>query len=139
MSKEEFESVFKEVWILFDNIYGNIAEFPEAFGMPLYKIKVLIVLKLMADKAYNTNRIGDFIACHYKLFQDDMNVVNYGHGVDIVADKMHTQQEKEFIYALDALLCEMGYYAGSRESNEGPGYAYYSKESDVKKRDPIII
>jgi len=62
--------------------------------------------------------------------------VNYGHGADIVADKMHTKQEKEFVYAMDAILTEMGYYAGSRESNEGPGYAYYSKESQIRKKGP---
>lgn len=225
MPKEEFESAFQEVWNTFTNIYGNIAEFPETFRMPLYKsleynystgearesrsaayrplkllyylliagnlhngtiavdvnefkavndvknipiiferlgdygfyfdglknykiageiiyvscpdnLQVLTVLKLMADKAHITNRINDFLTCHYKLFQDDMNTVNYGHGADIIADKMHTKQEKEFVYAMDAVLCKMGYYTGSRESNEGPGYAYYNKESEIKKKGP---
>lgn len=225
MSKEEFDSAFQEVWDMFTNIYGNIAEFPEIYGMPLHKLleykystkearesrsaayrplrllyylliagdlhsgtiivdlnkfkaindvrnipiiferlsdygfcfdglknykiasesihilypdntQVLTILKLMADKAHITNRINDFLSCHYKLFQDDMNTVNYGNDADIIADKMHTKQEKEFVYAMDAVLSEMGYYAGPRESNEGPGYAYYSKESEVRKKGP---
>lgn len=225
MSKEDFDSAFKEVWNMFTNIYGDIAEAPETFGMPMhrkeeylystkearearsaayrpikllyylliaselstdniivevskfkaindvkklpiiferlsdygfyfeglkdYKItgesismeypdntQVLIVLKLLADKVNKTNRVNDFLACHYKLLQDDMNTVNYGQGVDIVGDKMHTKEEKNFIYALDNTLREMGYFAGLRESNEGPGYAYYTKESEVKKKGP---
>lgn len=225
MTEEELTSAFKEVWWIFTNIYSDIAELPEKFGMPLHKIldykystkearasrtapygpvkvlynllifgemynevimvdlkkfkelndvknisviferlsdygfyfeglkgykfaseniymsypdnaQVLTVLKLVADKAYITNRINDFLSWHYKLLQDDMNTVNYGHGVDMIADKMHTKQEKVFIYAMDATLREMGYYAGARESNEGPGYAYYSKESEIRKKGP---
>lgn len=225
ISKEEFDSAFKEVWNMFTNIYGNIAEFPETYGMPLHKpleynyftkearesrsaayrpikllyylliagdlhngtivadvnkfkaindvknipiiferlsdygfyfdslknykianesiymsypdnVQVLTVLKLMADKAHTTNRINDFLSCHYKLFQDDMNTANYGYGADIIADKMHTKQEKEFVYAMDAVLSKMGYHAGPRESNEGPGYAYYTKESEIIKKGP---
>ena len=97
---------------------------------------VLSVLKLMADKANITNRLNDFYCCHYKLFQDDMRTVNYGYGADIVADKMHRKEEKEFVYAFDAALSEMGYYTGSRGWNEGPGYAYYDKEREAKKKGP---
>lgn len=225
MSRGEFDTAFSEVWNMVINIYGDIAESPETFGMPLhrseeynystkearesrnaayrplkalyylliagdlnngaiavdankfkavnevknvpvifqrlsdygfyfdglkdYKIasetlyilypdntKVLTVLKLMADKAYIANRMDDYLACHYKLFQDDMNTANYGHGADIIADKMHTEQDKEFVYAMDAELNKLGYFSGSRESNEGPGYAYYSKESEVVKKGP---
>ncbi|MDF2672286.1 MAG: hypothetical protein K0R09_551 [Clostridiales bacterium] len=225
MSGEEFDSTFKEIWNVFTSIYGDIAKFPETFGMPLHKSQeyaystkearesrnaayrplkllyylliagdlqngtiivdvnkfkaindikcvpvilerlsnygfyfdglknfkitseciymlypdssqILTILKLMADKAHITNRINDFLACHYKLFQDDMNTANYGYGADIIADKMHTKHEKEFVYAMDAVLSEMGYYVGSRESNEGPGYAYYSKESEIGKKGP---
>ncbi len=225
MAKEEIDSTFKELWNMFTNIYGDIAEFPETFGMPLHKpeeykystkearesrsapyrplkllyyllitgdlcngtiivdverfkainnvknipviferlvdygfsfdglkkykitnesiyisypdnTQVLTVLKLMADKAYITNRTNDFLACHYKLFQDDMNTVSYGYGADMVADKMHTKEEKEFVYAMDDVLSKMGYYAGLRESNEGPGYAYYIKESEIRKKGP---
>lgn len=49
---------------------------------------IMSVLKLMADKAYKTNRLDDFICCYYKLFQNDMNSADYGYSADIVADKM---------------------------------------------------
>lgn len=97
---------------------------------------VLVLLKLMADKARINDRLNDFMCCHYKLFQDDMNTINYGNGYDIVADKMHTQQERDFIYAMDEALKKMGYFADKREWNEGPGYAYYDKESTKFKKGP---
>lgn len=53
-----------------------------------------------------------------------MNTANYGYGADIIANKMHTKQEKELVYTMDVVLNEMGYYGGFRESNEGPGLAY---------------
>ncbi len=96
----------------------------------------ILVLKLMADKAYKTNRLEDFFCCHYKLFEDDMNTMNYGHGADVVADKMHTEEEREFIYALDEELKKRGYFANQRGWNEGPGYAYYDKESLMKSKGP---
>ncbi|SHI66568.1 hypothetical protein SAMN02745176_00945 [Lutispora thermophila DSM 19022] len=97
---------------------------------------VMPVLKLMADKARITNRLNDFFSCHYKLFQDDMNTANYGVGIDIVADKMHTKKEQEFIYEMDAILREIGYYAQPKIWNEGPGYAYYDKESVMRNNGP---
>lgn len=97
---------------------------------------VMLVLKLMAEKAHTTNRLNDFFSCHYKLFQDDMKTANYGMGADIVADKMHNEEEQEFIYEMDAMLRGMGYYAKPKEWNEGPGYAYYDKESVMKSNGP---
>lgn len=225
MSKEDFEAAFKEVWDMYIKIYDDIARFPEAFGMPLYKPEeynyftsqardsrsaayrpfnllynllisgdfqngsfvidvanfkainkvrnvyifferfgnyglffeglknfkvttqnitmsypdnenVLHVLKLMADKAHALNRLNDFLCCHYMLFEDDMTVANYGNSVDIVAYKMHTKTEQEFIYTMDTILREKGYYAQPKAWNEGLGYAYYDKESVMKANGP---
>lgn len=225
MQEADFDFTFREIWDMYINIYGDIAEFPEIFGMPLYKEEdyncftkqardsrsavyrpfnllynlfisgdlskgaliinvtkfktinevknvhilferlsdygfffeglnnykiakeniyisypdnpyVLTVLKHMADKAYNTKRLNDFLACHYKLLQDDISTVNYGFGPDIVADKMHTKQEKAFVYAMDTALSERGYYSEERGWNEGPGYAYYDKEREMKTKGP---
>jgi hypothetical protein len=95
---------------------------------------VLKVLYLIASKAKNTNRLHDFCRCHYKLFKDDKNTTDYGHGVDKVADYMHTKEEQEIIYTLHAKLTEKGYFAAEREWNEGLGYAYYKTkhESETK-------
>lgn len=227
ISKTEFDSVFREIWNMYVNIYGDILKSPERFGMPLYKIEeyncfstqarasriapyrpfhllynmlitgvyvngdfivdnnkfkainkvknvhilferlsdygfffeglknynvmnqditmlypdnpiLMLVLKLMADKAYIMNRLDNFFCCHYKLFQDDMNTVNYGYGADVVADKMHTKEEQEFIYAMDNELKNKGYFAHLRGWNEGPGYAYYDKERIMKSKGPYL-
>ncbi|MDF2986255.1 MAG: hypothetical protein K0R50_1765 [Eubacterium sp.] len=136
----------KNVHILFERLtdYGLCFQ-----GLKNYKVagriilmsypdnrNVISVLKLMADKAHATNRQKDFLCCHYKLLQDDMNTVNYGYGADIVADKMHTGEEREFIYSMDAVLREMGYFAQPKAWNEGPGYAYYDKESVMRTNGP---
>jgi len=136
----------KNVHILFEKLsdYGFFFE-----GLKNYKVtsqsisilyldneNVLPVLKLMADKAHITNRLDDFLCCHYKLFKDDMNTVSYGYGADVVADKMHTKEEQDFVYAMDAKLKEMGYFSQIKSWNEGPGYAYYDKESVMKANGP---
>lgn len=136
----------KNVHILFERLsdYGLFFE-----GLKNYKVtgqniimsypdnsKVLQVLKHMADKAHNTNRLNDFFCCHYRLFVDDMNTANYGYGADVVGDKMHTSEEQEFIYAMDAVLSGMGYFAKPKAWNEGPGYAYYDKESVMNSNGP---
>lgn len=97
---------------------------------------MLIVLKLMASKASNTNRLTDFYSCHYKLFKDDMTTANYGLGADQVADKMHAEHDKQFVYEMDALLKDRGYFSQALDWNEGPTYAYYEKESELKSKGP---
>jgi len=99
---------------------------------------VIPVLKLMAEKTQAADRLDDYLCCHYKLFQDDMNTVNYGFGADIVADKMHTREERDFVYEMDAILRGMGYYSQPKGGNEGPGYAYYDKESVMKTNGPYL-
>jgi len=37
VSRAEFDSVFDEIWNMYVDIYGDIKESPERFGMPLYK------------------------------------------------------------------------------------------------------
>lgn len=37
VSRAEFDSVFDEIWNMYVDIYGDIIESPERFGMPLYK------------------------------------------------------------------------------------------------------
>jgi len=136
----------KNIHILFERLsdYGLFFE-----GLKNYKVtnqsismfypdntNVIAVLKLMADKTHITNRLNDFFCCHYRLFQDDMNTANYGNGADIVADKMHTKGEQDLIYAMDDALREMGYFSKPKSWNEGPGYAYYDKESVMKTNGP---
>ena len=97
---------------------------------------VIIVLKYMAEKASATDNLNDFLSCHYKLFQDDVNTANYGDGADIVADKMHTDDEKNIIFRMDSLLSEKDYFAKEKSWNEGLGYAYYDKESTMLRNGP---
>ncbi|MBI9012624.1 MAG: hypothetical protein JEZ08_10385 [Clostridiales bacterium] len=114
---------------------GKVSEQDITIEYPDNK-NVIIVLKNMAEKANATDRTNDFLSCHYKLFQDDMNTANYGDGADIVADKMHTDDEKNIIYRMDSLLKKKGYFSKEKSWNEGLGYAYYDKESTMLRNGP---
>lgn len=225
INKEDFVSAFRQIWDMFIFVYGDIADNPEAYGMPLYKPEeydyfspqaresrsapcrffsllygiftsgemnhyefiidayklkgsskvkntrvlferlvdngfeitglknfkipkgterigisypdnpyVLTVLQLMAVKAEKAGRPNDFLACHYKLFKDGLTTADYGSGADIVADRMHTEYESSFVYALDEKLNKLGYFAHERSWNEGAGYAYYNTEKVMKAK-----
>jgi len=225
LSKEDLIVAFEEIWNLYFEVYGEITQSPEEFGMPLHKIEdfnaftrqaresrsapyrpfnllyhlflsgefinsdfivdiktfrekktiknqqyifkafenygftfeglksekiskqdirieypdnknVIIVLKIMAEKANATDKLNDFLSCHYKLFQDDINTANYGDGADIVADKMHTDDEKNIIFKVDSLLSKKGYFSKEKSWNEGLGYAYYDKENTMLRNGP---
>ncbi len=92
------------------------------------------VLKLMADKAESARRLKDFLVCHYKLFKDGLGAADYGNGADIVADSMHTEREREFVYEFDRALKDLGFFARERSWNEGPGYAYYASEKVMQSK-----
>lgn len=81
---------------------------------------VLAVLKFMADKVHYTNRLTDFYSCHSKLFKVDRYTVDYGLGADIIADKMHKEEEKKFVFEMDAILKSSGYFSQKLDWNEGP-------------------
>ncbi|MCE5235128.1 MAG: hypothetical protein LLF87_03640 [Eubacteriales bacterium] len=95
---------------------------------------VLAVLKQMAEKAERLGRRRDFLTCHYRLFQDGLSEANYGNGADIVADQMHTGRERDFVYALDKALGNLGYLGHERSWNEGVGYAYYSTQREMQAK-----
>ncbi len=136
----------KNAHILFRKLedYGFIFE-----GLKNYKIatnnvyitypdnfNILLVLKLMAEKAYNTSRLEDFLCCHFRLFQDDINTANYGYGADDVADRVITEKEKEFVYKMDETLMERGLYRKSYGGVECHGLAYYASQKVMDSKAP---
>lgn len=129
-------NVFENFGFTFDGLKnGKISKPDITIEYPDNK-NVIIVLKNMAEKANATDKFNDFLSCHYKLFQDDVNTANYGDGADIVADKMHTVDEKNIIFKMDSLLSEKGYFSKEKSWNEGMGYAYYDKESTMLRNGP---
>ncbi|BDF47830.1 hypothetical protein [Eisenbergiella sp.] len=99
---------------------------------------VLTVLKWMADKAHEHNRRQEFMVCNYRLLQDDRNTFHYT-AADYLADKMHTQQEKECVYRFDSAMQEKGLLSEIDNRGEMPGednYAvfYYFREKDKGNR-----
>ena len=84
----------------------------------------LHLFKQLADKAHNTNRIEDFLCCHFRLLQDDMKTANYGHGADVVADRVHTDTEKEICYKMDETLRSIGMETGPGNGIECYGLSY---------------
>jgi hypothetical protein len=100
---------------------------------------ILLVLKILADKAFNTNRIGDFLCCHFRMLQDDMNTANYGLGADHVADRVHTEVEKAFVYKMDETLMSMGIVRKPYGGYECHGLAYYDSEKVMNSKGPYLF
>jgi len=118
---------------------------------------VLYLLKQLADKAHGTkiipnirsikededtssretDRIGDFLCCHFRLLQDDMNTADYGFGIDDVADRVLADSEKEFAYKLDKTLKLTGYVPELYGGIECHGIAYYHSEKDMRSKKPF--
>lgn len=107
---------------------------------------LLVVLKWMADKAHRFKRRQDFMMCQYRLFQDGLDSINYGFKADYIADRLHTEAERDCVYKLDAALREIGYVTTQDEGTDiinggstgGSGnYSlfYYKCEKDKGKYD----
>ena len=104
----------------------------------------LIVLKWMADKAHKFGRRWDFMLCQYRLLQNDMDSADYGLGADYIADRLHTKDEQDCVYKLDAALREIGHvaYLDSAGYTTKTGYDslyYYETEQDRGKLDNSIF
>ena len=107
---------------------------------------VLTVLHLVAVKAANVGRnneinryTDDFASWNYRILEDDMHTIRYGDGVEYVADKVHTPQEREFVYEFDKTIREKGWFCCRDSWNEGPGLCYYDKESTMRKKGPYVF
>jgi hypothetical protein len=100
---------------------------------------VLLVFKMMADKAYNTNRLADFLCCYFRLFQDNMNTSSVGYSADAVADRVHTETEKEFVYKMDETLMSMGMFRKPYGGFECYGLAYYDTEKAMNSKAPYYF
>jgi hypothetical protein len=99
-------------------------------------ILLLHLWKMLADKTHNVNRLPDFLYCHFRLLQNDMNNVDYGFGADDVADRVHTEAEKEFTYEMDKTLMSMGMFRKPSGGFECHGLAYYRTQKDIDTKKP---
>ena len=89
---------------------------------------LLILFKLLADKARNTNHLADFLCCSFRLMQNDMHTAEDDCVADL-ADKVHTSLERDFVRAMDETLVSMGLIREPRGGYEGPGLAYHRSKS----------
>ena len=96
----------------------------------------LRLLKLLAEKSKNAERLEDFLCCHFRLLQDDMHTVNYGYGADDVADRVLTESERTFVYEMDNALTNTGLYRKPYGGIECKGVAYYRSEKVMAAKGP---
>jgi len=137
----EIHSQLKNIAVLIDRLHDYGFEFT---GLQGYKIpknageisisypdnpNIIAVIKYMADKAYKFDKRRDFNSCYFRLFTEDMNTSNYDNGIDVFADRLDTQNEKDTAYIIDKALREKGFFAHERH-----GYSYYAKESVMKAK-----
>jgi|GEM_PF-1813797 len=59
-------------------------------------------------------------------------------GPEYVADKMHNDEDRQFIYDFDRAMCDLGYFRKKGGWNEGPDLCYYDRESVMNSRGPYL-
>jgi len=135
------QSQLKNIPVLFKRLTDYGFEFEGLQGYKLPKNKdtinityptnpnIIEVIKYMADKAHRHDKRRDFNSCYFRLFTEDMNTASYDKGIDIFADRLSTQQEKNIAYMIDKALRAKGFFAHERH-----GYSYYAKESVMKAK-----
>lgn len=103
---------------------------------------ILEVLSMVAQKVMETQLkdvsnyfshmvafSNGFVSWNYKVLKEDLHTCSLAEGCDYVADKMHSEAEKEVMYALDEVLKEQGYTIRKGDPNEGPAIRYYRTQS----------
>lgn len=98
--------------------------------------EVLYLLKQLADKTRLTDRIADFLCCHFRLLQNDMETADYGTGIETVADRVHTDKERDFCHQLHNALTEEGFCAMPYRGIECYGVTYYRNEKLMNTKSP---
>ena len=96
---------------------------------------LLHLFKTFADKAYNTERLFDFLRCTFRFLADDIHTVSYGC-LEETADNLHTEWEKEFVYKMDEALTSAGLFRKFYGGYEGPGVGYYRSEKIMNSAGP---
>jgi len=137
----ETHSQLKNIAVLIERLHDYGFEFE---GLQGYKIpkntntikltypdnqNIIAIMKYMADKACKCDKRKDFNSCYFRLFTEDTNTANYDKGIDVFADRLNTQSEKDTAYVIDKALREKGFFAHERH-----GYSYYAKESVMKTK-----
>lgn len=103
---------------------------------------ILHVLSIVAKKAmdmqlkdvtnYFSNMVAfsnGFISWNYKILKEEFHTCTIATGADYVADKMHSELDKEVIYAVDKVLTGKGFSSKKGDPNEGPAIRYYRTKS----------
>ncbi len=70
-----------------------------------------------------------FVSWNYKVLKEDKNTCRLAQGCDYVADKMHSETDKEVVYSIDKLLVEQGVSVRKGDPNERPAIRYYRTQS----------
>lgn len=103
---------------------------------------LLSVFKMVANKAYNINPpIGflscsnNYLCCNFRLLQSDINTIDW-HEIDELADRIHTQAEKDFVYKMNGALESLGMYHMPYGGFECYGMAYYHSEKTMNSKGP---
>lgn len=91
---------------------------------------VIAALYILAKKSKNTDRFQDFCRLNVRLLENDWNTVTHGRGADVVADLLHSEQDRKTAWLIHEELVRRNYVYNFQNWNEGPQIRYYQKESD---------
>lgn len=149
INKVKKTNILLEVLCDYGFVFGGIKKYSLSSGKCLEigypdNLNVIRSLSAVAKKVKNTqlkdaknaySGVMDFsnafIGWNYKILAEDLSTCSVAEGCGYVADKMHDEEDREVIYALDKILTENGYLMGKGDSNEGPMLRYFYKKSAV--------
>jgi hypothetical protein len=133
-------------------IFSNLKNYKIAPSLDAFTIEypdnpdVLTVLEFVAKKVLATQQIrgwnhfgNSFLSWNYRILKDDLNTSNFGYEADYVADKMHNEADKEFVFAFHRVLKESGYCYARGGWNEGPDICYYNGQSVMANKGPYLF
>ncbi len=103
----------------------------------LLEVLSLVAKKVMKTQLADTSNYfsnmvafsNGFIGWNYKVLQDDLQTCMLAQGCDYVADKMHSEADREVIYVMDEVLRKKGFSARKGDPNEGPAIRFYRSQS----------
>jgi hypothetical protein len=111
---------------------------------------VLYVLHTVAKKAENTGRAftsltvlhrynNDFVYWNYRILADDFHSAPYSDGPSYIADRLHTEAERNFAFVFDNTLRNKGYFQYKCCGGSGPYIDYFNSKSLMLHKGPYVL
>lgn len=119
----------------------------ESFGMEYPdNPHILIVLELVAKKVLKTQQVRNgsqfsncFLSWNHRIVNYSFDTIGFESNGEYVADKMHNENDKNFVLTFHKIMKNKGYIPGAGGGNEGPGIKYFQNEKEMLKNTGYLF